>query len=303
MKNKYPLQLEKEFFKTLQDDYRKEMSEVTNELILNLKRDLLLKQRDTKQDSFMNLMGYLGKKIFNYEFAYSPNQDKLLGNLVGNFKLLDNWVSSKFNESINERSAKLTAVRPKQMAIINGQEKMIYKPLEKFIVTENGIEKVKYKVNELGISINKPGVVKAMDDNTLKQKALENALKVKDIKKEKALELQDIIRDAYYSGKTTDEIIGKIGKVVDGGESRLKAIAHDQVKKFSNEVQNQKLAKAGVDKFEWATMGDERVRPKHAAIEGQEFDNITGAQGLLEEPTSKFPGDDWGCRCWKNPVF
>lgn len=303
MKNKYPLQLEKEFFRTLRDDYRKEMNEVIQELIKNLNQDELLRQRDIKQDSFMNLMGYLGKKIFNLEFAYSPQQDKLLGNLVGNFKLLDNWVSSKFNESINERSKKLTEIRPKQTAIINGQIKQIYKPLEKFQVTENGIVKTKYIVNELGITLNKPAVSMIADEKTLREKALENALKVKDIKKEKALELQNIIRDAYYSGKTADEIIDKINKTVDRGESGLKRIARDQVIKFSNAIQTEKEKKAGVLRFEWTTMGDERVRKKHKAIDGQEFDNITGALGLLDFPDSRFPGDDINCRCWKDPVF
>lgn len=303
MKNKYPIQLEKELFRTLRDDYRKEMNEVVNEIVANLKRDTVLQQRDIKNDSFMNLMGYLGKKIFNYEFAYSPQQDKLLGNLIGNFKLLDNWVSSKFNESINEQSKKLTEIRPKQMAIINGQPKMIYQPLDKFQVTENGIVKTKYIVNELGITLNKPKVVNVASESELKQKALENALKVKDIKKEQALKLQDVIRDAYYSGKTTDEITAKISKIVDGGENRLKTIARDQTIKFANAVQTEKEQKAGVSRFIWVTMGDERVRDTHKAVDGKEFDNVTGALGLLDFPDSRFPGDDINCRCWKEPVF
>ena len=303
MKNKYPIQLEKELFRTLRDDYRKEMNEVVNEIVANLKRDIVLQQRDIKNDSFMNLMGYLGKKIFNLEFAYSPQQDKLLGNLVGNFKLLDNWVSSKFNESINEQSKRLNDIRPKQPAIINGVEKMIYKPLDKFQVTENGIVKTKYIVNELGVTLNKPKVVNVADENALKQKALENALKVKDIKKEQALKLQDVIRDAYYSGKTTEEITAKISKVVDGGESRLKTIARDQTIKFANAVQTEKEQKAGVSRFVWVTMGDERVRDTHRHVDGKEFDNVTGALGLLDFPDSRFPGDDINCRCWKEPVF
>jgi len=303
MKNKYPIQLEKELFRTLRDDYRKEMNEVVNEIVANLKRDTVLQQRDIKNDSFMNLMGYLGKKIFNLEFAYSPQQDKLLGNLVGNFKLLDNWVSSKFNESINEQSKRLNDIRPKQPAIINGVEKMIYKPLDKFQVTENGIVKTKYIVNELGITLNKPKVVNVASENELKQKALENALKVKDIKKEQALKLQDVIRDAYYSGKTTEEITAKISKVVDGGESRLKTIARDQTIKFANAVQTEKEQKAGVSRFVWVTMGDERVRDTHRHVDGKEFDNVTGALGLLDFPDSRFPGDDINCRCWKEPVF
>lgn len=303
MKNKYPIQLEKELFRTLRDDYRKEMNEVVNEIVANLKRDTVLQQRDIKNDSFMNLMGYLGKKIFNYEFAYSPQQDKLLGNLIGNFKLLDNWVSSKFNESINEQSKKLTEIRPKQMAIINGQPKMIYQPLDKFQVTENGIVKTKYIVNELGITLNKPKVVNVASESELKQKALENALKVKDIKKEQALKLQDVIRDAYYSGKTTDEITAKISKIVDGGENRLKTIARDQTIKFANAVQTEKEQKAGVSRFIWVTMGDERVRDTHKSVDGKEFDNVTGAIGLLDFKDSRFPGDDINCRCWKEPVF
>lgn len=303
MKNKYPIQLEKELFRTLRDDYRKEMNEVVNEIVANLKRDTVLQQRDIKNDSFMNLMGYLGKKIFNYEFAYSPQQDKLLGNLIGNFKLLDNWVSSKFNESINEQSKKLTEIRPKQMAIINGQPKMIYQPLDKFQVTENGIVKTKYIVNELGITLNKPKVVNVASESELKQKALENALKVKDIKKEQALKLQDVIRDAYYSGKTTDEITAKISKIVDGGENRLKTIARDQTIKFANAVQTEKEQKAGVNNFRWETMGDERVRKTHRAVDGKIFDNVTGALGLLDFKDSRFPGDDINCRCWKEPVF
>lgn len=303
MKNKYPIQLEKELFRTLRDDYRKEMNEVVNEIVANLKRDTVLQQRDIKNDSFMNLMGYLGKKIFNLEFAYSPQQDKLLGNLIGNFKLLDNWVSSKFNESINEQSKRLNDIRPKQPAIINGVEKMIYKPLDKFQVTENGIIKTKYIVNELGITLNKPKVVNVASESELKQKALENALKVKDIKKEQALKLQDVIRDAYYSGKTTDEITAKIGKIVDGGENRLKTIARDQTIKFANAVQTEKEQKAGVNNFKWETMGDERVRKTHKAVDGKIFDNVTGALGLLDFPDSRFPGDDINCRCWKEPVF
>ncbi|MCC9491303.1 phage minor head protein, partial [Campylobacter jejuni] len=86
------------------------------------------------------------------------------------------------------------------------------------------------------------------------------ALKVKDIKKAKALELQDIIRDAYYKGKTTDEIIDKVSKTIDRGESGLKRIARDQVIKFANAVQTEKEQKAGVSRFIWVTMGDERVR-------------------------------------------
>ena len=85
MTNKYPSQLEKEFYRTLQADYQAEMKEVLQAVIRDLSKDELFKQRETKQDSFMNLMGFLGKKIFNIEFASSANSDKLLGNLVGNF--------------------------------------------------------------------------------------------------------------------------------------------------------------------------------------------------------------------------
>ena len=59
----------------------------------------------------------------------------------------------------------------------------------------------------------------------------------------------------------------------------------------------------GVTRFIWVTMGDERVRDTHKNVDGKEFDNVTGALGLLDFKDSRFPGDDINCRCWKEPVF
>ncbi len=45
-------------------------------------------------------------------------------------------------------------------------------------------------------------------------------------------------------------------------------------------------------KYIWRTMMDDRVRPEHAAREGQTFDDTF----------SPAPGEDYNCRCWKEEV-
>lgn len=52
----------------------------------------------------------------------------------------------------------------------------------------------------------------------------------------------------------------------------------------------------GVSRFRWRTRRDDRVRPTHAALEGQVFDVGAGAPGV------GLPGREYGCRCSMEPV-
>jgi SPP1 gp7 family putative phage head morphogenesis protein len=53
---------------------------------------------------------------------------------------------------------------------------------------------------------------------------------------------------------------------------------------------------SGVLQFRWRTKRDERVRPEHAALEGQVYSMVGGAPGV------GLPGEPWGCRCSMEPV-
>ena len=116
--------------------------------------------------------------------------------------------------------------------------------------------------------------------SNLNKKQLTQLILVKGIKAEKAIELQNVIREAYYSGKTKDEIVGKIGKLIEGGEKRLNTIARDQVSKFASEVNRDKATKQ-VSKIYMANTLDDAVRDSHRDLEGLEFDYVTGLRDYL----------------------
>ena len=91
--------------------------------------------------------------------------------------------------------------------------------------------------------------------------------------------------------KQLAETIRKIDKTI--GVNRAKLIARDQIGKLNSNLTAQRAKRAGVEKYEWQTMGDNRVRPSHKALDGtvREF-----GKGLE-------PGQDVGCRCVPIPLI
>ncbi len=51
----------------------------------------------------------------------------------------------------------------------------------------------------------------------------------------------------------------------------------------------------GFTHYIWRTQGDEKVRPEHAANDGQVF-------AWDDPPPTGHPGADYGCRCWAQPL-
>lgn len=58
------------------------------------------------------------------------------------------------------------------------------------------------------------------------------------------------------------------------------------------EALNGALAKKPDGQYVWRSVGDSRVRPEHAALDGT----------LRDFSDSPDPGDDFNCRCWAEPV-
>ena len=64
-----------------------------------------------------------------------------------------------------------------------------------------------------------------------------------------------------------------------------------------SQAQTAVMSAYGVTHFVWETVGDDRVRPLHASIEGNTYPVSTG------HPTEGRPGDPYNCRCSMQPVF
>ncbi len=89
------------------------------------------------------------------------------------------------------------------------------------------------------------------------------------------------------------EIEGKFGVA----ENKAKLIARDQVSKFNASLTEFRMKEAGVEKYEWSTSGDERVRESHAEKDGKIF-------SWSDPPADTGnPGEDINCRCVAIPVL
>lgn len=78
-----------------------------------------------------------------------------------------------------------------------------------------------------------------------------------------------------------------------GGQ--LEVLARQGTAQLATKITQGRARAAGHDAFEWSTAGDSRVRPEHAALDGQIFE-------WAKPPSEGLPGDAFGCRCRALPV-
>lgn len=108
-------------------------------------------------------------------------------------------------------------------------------------------------------------------------------------------QIQDTVETAIQEGWTTEKLQKEIPRA--GATNRFNAerIARDQAGNVSGEITQQRFQDAGLRKFEWQTVGDNRVREDHQQLNGEIFTWKEGAPRSLSP--SGFPGKDIQCRC------
>lgn len=106
---------------------------------------------------------------------------------------------------------------------------------------------------------------------------------------------QEVVR-GIQSGERWEAIAASLVERVGVAESRAVLIARDQTSKFFGSLTQAHAKGAGIERYEWVTSNDERVRDEHAALNGMIFswDN---------PPSEGNPGDAVNCRCIASPVL
>ena len=110
--------------------------------------------------------------------------------------------------------------------------------------------------------------------------------------------VSESIDNGYDLRTTTDKII----EATQIEEKRAKFWGRDQVSKTMGEIARLRQLEAGFDGFIWRTVQDGRVRDKHQKLNKQAFSWSKGAVGKLTKSSMRFPGDDYQCRCYADPV-
>lgn len=112
--------------------------------------------------------------------------------------------------------------------------------------------------------------------------------------------LEKAVSDNFVQGVRYETLQAEVQRIADVTENRAKLIARDQTSKMNSSFNKVRQTQVGIQKYDWQTMEDERVRESHAELDGQTFrwDDPPDIDG---EPLN--PGEDIDCRCLAVPNF
>ena len=119
---------------------------------------------------------------------------------------------------------------------------------------------------------------------------------IKSIPEQYFEKLGDAVGKNMERGMRFEDLAKEIERIGDVTESRAKLIARDQTSKMNGAFNQARQTSLGIDKYQWQTSGDERVREDHAENDGKVF-------SWNDPPATGHPGEDINCRCVAVPYF
>ena len=120
----------------------------------------------------------------------------------------------------------------------------------------------------------------------------QNAILIKTLQGRFIGEIQQLARSTVELGKSTKWFRDRIQRRWQVSRSRAQLIARDQASKLNGQVTMARQQSLGIRKFVWRTVGDDRVRDEHEAIDGRVYEWPDGhpTEGIPGEPVQCFPG-------------
>jgi SPP1 gp7 family putative phage head morphogenesis protein len=105
-----------------------------------------------------------------------------------------------------------------------------------------------------------------------------------------------VISAGVVAGKAIDAIRTEAQKGNGITRRGLANMAADETQTLNSDLSKERLEAAGVSRYKWITVGDDRVREEHAARNGQIFRWDT-------PPSDGHPGQPINCRCEAQPMI
>ena len=122
-----------------------------------------------------------------------------------------------------------------------------------------------------------------------------NSKLIKNVPDQTWREVEAVVRKGFREG-LRHEVVAK--QLLERGlvaESRARLIARDQIGKLTGQLTEARNRDLGITSYTWRTVGDDRVRPSHRALNGQVFE-------WSDPPAEGHPGQPINCRCSAIPV-
>lgn len=144
------------------------------------------------------------------------------------------------------------------------------------------------------MSVDLSAVVSEGDIATyLEQAALRNASLITNVGDDIIKRVTQETTTALIQGRSATQLKDVLKQQLGFVDSRARLIAQDQTSKLTSDLNRIRHQQAGIESYIWRTSHDERVRPRHAALEGKQYKygEPTGAEEGLP------PGQPIRCRC------
>jgi SPP1 gp7 family putative phage head morphogenesis protein len=110
-------------------------------------------------------------------------------------------------------------------------------------------------------------------------------------------QIRQQITQAVSQGTSLRTLKGIVAERLGVADSRAELIARDQIAKLNADLTQRRQRAIGVTRYQWQTVGDERVRTSHRAHDNRFFDWSKPPAG------TGHPGHDVRCRCRASPVL
>lgn len=127
----------------------------------------------------------------------------------------------------------------------------------------------------------------------------ENVALIRTIPEQYLDRVYDTVSEGWVQGLRWESLVEQIQEDGNITERRAKLIARDQTSKMNAAFNQERQQQVGIERYEWSTSADERVRPSHVEMEGKtcDWDNPP-----VVDEEQVHPGEAINCRCVAIPV-
>jgi SPP1 gp7 family putative phage head morphogenesis protein len=127
---------------------------------------------------------------------------------------------------------------------------------------------------------------------------------IKSIPEQYLERVRETVTNGWSQGLRWEALVEQIQHDGDVTESRAELIARDQVAKMNSSFNQERQQQVGIEKYEWSTSQDERVREEHAKVDGMVFRwDEPGPVPSVVDGAPCHAGFDIACRCVPIPVI
>lgn len=162
----------------------------------------------------------------------------------------------------------------------------------------NGVDERLVQSVRQSLHINIGGILSnSFELNSAMQRALtENINLIVSIPEQYLERVRDIVEENMREGFRWESLVDEIEQAGETTKTRAKIIARDQTSKMNGAFNQARQQSLGIERYEWQTSGDERVRDTHEANDGKIFQ--------WDDPPAEtgHPGEDILCRCTAIPI-